>query len=128
MPLTVHVDEELDALVIEGSGVVTVQDFVESLPGLRSLPGFRARMPQLLDVGHVEETTLDAEGLGAVVQAFEGENEPLKSSRLAIVVGSDVAFGIARQYSALAHPLDIPMHVTRDRDEAIAWLREGGGG
>lgn len=45
-------------------------------------------------------------------------------SRLAIVVDSDVAYGLSRVYEARTAELDFDIGIFRDRDEAIKWLRQ----
>lgn len=49
---------------------------------------------------------------------------PTKERRVAIVVGSDVDFGIARMYQTLASlRFEQSRRVFRDYDEAMTWLR-----
>ena len=45
-------------------------------------------------------------------------------SRLAIVVDSDVAYGMSRVYEAWTAELNVDIRIFRDRDEAIKWLRQ----
>ncbi len=45
-------------------------------------------------------------------------------SRLALVVDSDVAYGMSRVYEAWTAELNVEIGIFRDRDEAIKWLRQ----
>ncbi len=45
-------------------------------------------------------------------------------SRLALVVDSDVAYGMSRVYEARTAELGFDIGIFRDRDEAIKWLRQ----
>jgi hypothetical protein len=44
--------------------------------------------------------------------------------KIAIITGRPVAFGVARQFSALA-PGGLTVQVFKDREAAVAWLAQG---
>jgi hypothetical protein len=66
-------------------------------------------------------STSDLKALAAEQQATQLETDV--PGRYAILVTSDVAFGIARMYGAFVEDGLLDLRVFRDADEAMAWLR-----
>lgn len=60
------------------------------------------------------------------VAAIVQENaQRLRCSRTALLVGSDVQYGMARMFMALTEPIHPHTAVFRDYDQALNWLLEG---
>ena len=56
------------------------------------------------------------------IAAFDADTSTTRARRRAVIVSSDVQFGIARSFQAL---VDGEMEVFRDEAAAIAWLLDG---
>jgi hypothetical protein len=122
MPVRVRVVDGL--VLIEVTGVLSIQEIAESVPALLADPAYRADLPQLVDLHGVTEATVSADQLRSLVHTFEAvSTQP--TGRLAILATRPVLFGFSRMYEALAARLPVPVRVFSNLDAARAWLQAG---
>lgn len=101
-----------------GWGVLSGDDLLVHCRALRADPLFRPSFSQLIDLRGVTELAARAPAIRAVA----GENPFGSGARRAILVSSDVAFGMARMYQLLTDETSDESQVFRDQDLALAWL------
>ncbi len=67
-------------------------------------------------------TVPTADEIRRIADLMESLDAP-DGSRVALVAGGDLEYGVSRMYQAWADGADYRVAVFRDRDEAVAWLR-----
>ena len=98
-----------------GSGKLAFDDFYQD-----SLPDYPVGTPELLDMRDVTDVDLTTDQIRSFA-SIEREG-PGRISRMAILTGSEVAFGLSRMFQLLAAEAGYEIKVFRDRDDAIEWL------
>ena len=116
MPLTFEYDQESGMLMGYGTGRLCFEDFHQG-----SLPDYPMGTPELVDLRDVTEMDLTREQIRAIAHV-EGQ-EPGRISRMAILAGSDLGFGLSRMFQVLADEASYEIKVFRDIDGAKTWLR-----
>jgi len=128
MPALHRIDEHARLIVTTWSGEATDRELIDALrryqQDIRSRPNYHG-FNEIVDFSGASDYRLSTEGLRMLVKvAAEGDVQGLKT-RLAIVVGSPFAYGLARVYEAyrtLVPSLHKEVHVFRNYGEAVEWM------
>ena len=99
------------------SGAVTLDEALAHHESLRSDPDFEPHLCQLSDARGVT-SAVTSEG----VQEIARKSPFGAGSRRAIVVDSDLVYGVSRIYQARADQVGSEVRVFREIDEALAWI------
>lgn len=118
MRYELHVDPTRRLCWTRVAGEVTLADFLAHATELRAHPDFRPEFSQLVDFREVTEVRVT----GADIRRLARENPFAARARRAFVMPRADAFGLARLYSAHIGADSTTFLVTRDIDEACAWL------
>lgn len=107
--------KETGVVWITASDVLTYEDF-------RTInwPGMSPGTLQVLDTRDVTSFELDSSEIRSIARNESEEDLPV--SRMAIVTGAEVAYGLARMFQILAEDASYEVTVFRDVDDALAWL------
>ncbi len=124
MPVSHFVDKELGILVVIREGQTGADEEEESFRARKSDPAIEPGLPVLVDSRKVDppDSVATVRRMARIVQ---NNAERLRCARTALLVGSDVQYGMARMYMALTEPIHPDTAVFRDYDEALKWLLEG---
>ncbi len=118
MPVSYRIDRERRIVFTEASGVLTDSDVIELQRRLRDDPEFEPDFRQLADCRAIEEVGMTSQSVGEA-----SSRSPFSQGSLrAIVVSSDVAFGMARMLENLRHEARDEVRVFREAEEARRWL------
>jgi len=118
VPHVQMIDAALRLVLVRAWGTVSDEELAEHARALRADPRFRPDFRQLGDLRGI--TTLDATRAGIRQLA---ELSPFGAgARRAIVVGSEVAFGMARMYELMRGEGQDEVEVFRDLPAALDWL------
>jgi len=127
MPIIYSIDRDRGIACVKADGKVTHREDMECFGNLLSDAEFRPGLLLLLDY-RGRESVASSQEVRELVE-HSGKVRPiLGDARCAIVVSSDVAFGMGRMYSALSEHSFVPTNVFRDIDEARQWLGRGSPG
>lgn len=118
VPAVSTVVPEHTVVLSVGWGALTGPDLIASTRVLAANPQFRPDYRQLMDLRAVTLPTVD----GRDMQQIAAANPFLPEALRAIVVSSDMTFGLARMYQMLRNGPVETLHVCRDVDEAFEWL------
>src|SRR5262245_19222279 len=99
MPVSYTIDKSRQIVFTRSWGVVTDSEILAHKERLARDPDFVATMGQLSDGRDVERMDVTTEGVRAMVEHDRKHPDKRRGHRLAFVVGSDEAFGMARMYS-----------------------------
>ena len=99
-----------------GSGRLVFGDFYQA-----PLPDYPMGTPELLDLRDVTEIDVTSEQIRSI--AHVERQGPNRISRMAILVDSEVGFGLSRMFQVLAEETSYEIKVFRDIDDCRKWLR-----
>jgi hypothetical protein len=104
---------------VQVDGILCDADLVDGDSALRNDPEFDPAFYQLLDLSKADGSEVTADGVRALAS-----RPPLFSSsaRRALVVRSDLGFGMSRMFELLREGKSGEVRVFRVIDEARAWL------
>ena len=126
MPITTSVDRKTGLRIYDVFGEMTAEDFQEAVTEAFTHPEYKPGSNALWDLRKATGGSLSVREIRGVVDAVVKYRKEAAGSRVALVVASSRAYGLARMYEqmmAVATPVDIV--VFRDRDEAEIWARAG---
>jgi hypothetical protein len=118
MPLEYRIDVSLRTLFTRVFGVLTDADARRHVEDLRNHPDFESDFNQLFDAREASRVELS----GACVREIAAERFFGEGSLRAFVVGTDIAFGMARMFEMLRDDAPEQIRVFRNIDDARAWL------
>ncbi|MDE3215717.1 MAG: hypothetical protein KGO03_04915 [Gemmatimonadota bacterium] len=119
MAVAYAIDAEHQVVLVKAWGTVTGRELLDATDALHAMPAFRSAARELGDYRDVETVDLDS----ASVQKLAARSVFAGSVPRAVVVATDVGFGMARMYQMLREgPTGDALRVFRDMDEAIAWI------
>ncbi len=122
MRLDYHIDVENRRVEVVIEGDLADPDLSDGNERLREDPDFRSEYDQLLDLSGATGESLSS---GAVRRLARGEPIFSVRSRRAIVVASDLGFGLARMFQTLRKDEAGEIEIFRSVDEARRWLESG---
>ena len=118
MPADYRIARALGLVISRGWGVVTDDDLLGHARALGRDPHFRPDLRQLYDFRDAAAQDFG----GATVLELANLSPFGAGARRAIVVGGDIAFGMAQMFKLLRDNLRDDIRVFRDVGEALAWL------
>jgi hypothetical protein len=122
MPITYHIDPERRLVLTHASGILTDADLLAHKDRLARDAAFDPGMRQLSDLRAIQRLDVSAAGVRAMVD-HDTANAPRRAGhRMALVVPTDDAFGMARMYQIMGRHEDGNVGVFRSMPEAEAWL------
>lgn len=112
------INVELQVVLVKAWGTLSSADLITATDALHGMPEFGSALRELGDYCEVTEFNLD----GAAIQRLAAQSVFAHSVRRAVVVNTDVAFGMARMYQMLRDGPGDGLRVFRDMDQAITWV------
>jgi hypothetical protein len=117
MPAEYRIDRSRRVVYSRAWGVLTDQDLAANRAALFADPAFEPDLAQLYDFAEVTEIRVTS----ATLVGLARTSRFAPTTRRAVVVSSDEAFGMARMYSILGDREEL-IQVFRDRASAMRWL------
>ncbi len=122
MPMSYIIDQRRNLIRITGSGVLTDKEMIQCITDLREDPALQPDMSTLSDMRNVE-VAFTAEGIAKMLNIMERTSERRTGAKAAIVVNSEVAFGMGRIFEMRAEVrVDPSFMIFRDMEAACEWL------
>ena len=119
MPFHYKIDKERKLVMSTGFGVFTMADAWSHQEKLRKEPDFDPSFSQPMDLSHVTKIELQPEDVRRLAQA----SIFAPNSKRAILVTSEVGFGLARMFSILRETLgEKGIEAFRNLDDALDWV------
>jgi hypothetical protein len=120
MPFTYTVDPNLRLVLTKGTGTISDEESQQLSAMQRQDPRIHPTMRELLDLRQVDRLSITPSWLRTRAETDKKYAHEYANT-LAIVVGSEVAFGFARMYELLTDD-HFQVRVFRDYAEACEWL------
>lgn len=127
MPIEVRAGADGDYVTLRIIDPYTLDEWQRSLLDAVRHAAYRKGYRILVD--RRRASPIESQMVDAMVGFFREHHDELGSSRVAIVVSDDVAFGMARMTS-LKSAMDLPdaeIRPFRDYDAAVGWMMNGDG-
>jgi hypothetical protein len=119
MPTFYKIDKERKLVMSTYSGVLTIADALGHQEKLPKDPDFDPSFSQLFDVTHVTDVQLTAEDVRTLARTSVFSPD----SRRAVLVDSDLKFGLARMFEVLRDTMgEKGIRVFRNLDDALDWI------
>jgi hypothetical protein len=119
MPAYFKIDKQRSLVISTMDGVFSLADGLAHQEKLLKDPDFAPNFRQLLDCTHVAKLEIKPEEMRTLARRAVFTSE----SRRAILVRSDLAFGLGRMFLIFREIQgEKGVRVFRDRDEAVHWL------
>lgn len=103
-------------------GVVGDEDVLAYVREFRDDPDFGTGYAGLIDASGLERIEVTSQGVRDVAHLTTRIEEVLRGARVAIVAGTDAAFGMARMYQGVRVDAPYEIQVFREVAEARRWL------
>ncbi len=121
MSMSCRIDPELGIVYTTLIGKVSTPEVIETLRRVIDSPDYRPGLDGLVDLRESRHAPKSDE-IREVASIMVNHHEQIGHSRSALVVASDLGYGLARMYQAIAEGSSIETHIFRDMDEARHWL------
>jgi len=121
MPASFTIDLARRVVYSRGWGILVDDDLRETQRGVRDAVGFESDFCQLYDFSGVTELRVTGEGLREMARQSPFD----RNARRAVVVDSDVAFGMVRMFQIVGDRETPEFQIFRDRETAQHWLDSG---
>ena len=118
MPGAYTIDLARSLVLSRGWGVLTDRELLAHVRALTADPRFARHFRQLADLRDVTEVQFTASTIREMVRL----NPFWAGARRALVVTSDVVFGMARMYQLLRDESPDELQIFRKVDDALQWL------
>jgi hypothetical protein len=122
MPVSYQTDAKRKIVVITAVGVVTAADAIGCLNALVTDTTVPIDMPWLVDGREVGRAPSPGEIRTIAGVLRQQRIEGTATSRIAIIAGSDLIYGIARMFGGHARLEPAEFDVFRDERVAVSWL------
>jgi hypothetical protein len=125
MGTSYKIDKQRKPVLRTYSGAITMALALEHQDKLLNEPDFDPSYSQLFDVTHITDAQLSA----ADIQTLAARTVFSPSSRRAVLVRSDLQFGLARIFELFRESKgDKGIHIFRKLEEALEWIWMSGKG
>lgn len=116
-------DQSKRILYISTGEDFTVNEFVESLKSILSSPDYPPHINTIWDISQLNFNQIDSQFESSLVKVLE-QNPERASAMTAMVVASDVGYGMSRMFQSLCNQKGLPQRfsVFRNYADAEAWL------
>ncbi len=123
MPISYHLDNELNIRTATYTGVVTDEVLLDACHALLSDPHYRPDVNGLADLSHIERLDVSQHALEQCIQMYAPVDALGIRTRLAIIAPTEVTYGLSRMYELMRGD-DGPeeVQVFRDPIQARLWL------
>jgi len=119
MPTFYKIDKERRVVISSGSGVVTLADGMAHQQRLLNDPDFDPSFSQIADFAQITQFEISASDLEKLAE----KNIFSAQSRRALIVPTDVGFGLGRMFEIMRENLgEENIRIFRNLDEALDWV------
>lgn len=123
MSFTYQIDSDAGMIFVVGEGETSQPERFQAMQAWMNDPAFRPGLHILCDFSAATTPPTLAE-LNEIVTFIKRNAAVIGKKKVAIVASDPMTFGAGRQFQALSHSGPHNVQLFRDRESAMAWLRE----
>ncbi|HXF10807.1 MAG TPA: STAS/SEC14 domain-containing protein [Desulfuromonadaceae bacterium] len=124
MDVTRTLDPEKKILYTTITGQITLAEIRADMMRLTVVPGYSPEMPGLVDMRGAT-AGLTSDELRQIAETIKANPEVASGARRALLVSSDLMYGLYRMFAAYMSDGPNEYRVFRDEKQALEWLEEG---
>lgn len=118
----IEIDTNRRLVLVTPAKSLTVDEACDTLRTMVALPDFRKSMPSIWDLRHTELMHINGQDI-ATLSKVAIELEQLRgAAKTAVVVGSDLSYGLGRMFELLNGTSHLEARVFRDMEAAEFWV------
>jgi len=122
MKIDIDLEESHGFCRVKVVGKFDLSEYAPSINRVVDAMGDTPDMPALYDLRETDMAHIGTSEIRAMGSAHRGIANRRGTARVAVLVGDDLTYGLARMYEALGMPPKLQMQVFRNVDEAEAWV------
>ena len=130
MPANHHIDNNNQLIVTTWEGVARDIEFIEAIKNyqnnIQNHPNY-VDFNEVVDLRKVTSLKLTTEGIKTISTIASTTDTKDINKKLALIVSSNLAFGLARMYEAyrsFSKNANKEIHVFKDETEAFKWVKK----
>jgi hypothetical protein len=123
MDTTRFIDTKRGIVYTTVTGELTLKEVHADMEQMAADPLYRPTMPGLVDLRGVTRL-LTTDEISQLAETIRSSPKVVAQTRRALLVGSDLSFGMYRMFESLASGGSVDYRVFRDEAEARAWVEE----
>jgi SpoIIAA-like len=123
MDTTRFIDTKKGIVYTTVTGELTLKEVRADMENLTADPSYRPTMPGLVDLRGVTKL-LTTDEITQLAETIRSSPRVVAHTHRALLVGSDLSFGMYRMFEALSTGGSVEYRVFRDEAEARAWVEE----
>ena len=124
-PMQVHrtIDEIKGIVCTTITGEISLRDIQADMARLASEPSYRPQMRGLIDLRQAT-SLMSTDEMLTLTQLIKSSPRTVSGARRALLVGSDLMYGLYRMFESFSSGGTVHYHVFFDENEARQWLEE----
>ena len=122
MSASMEHDKAFNILVITIKGKLTFGSIEDAAIQLLNSNEYPMDISTLWDLRLADISGVDAEFMNKLIETRERMVQLRGEAKIALLAGSETAFGVGKAYEIISEQLPQKMHVFKDLDEARKWL------
>ena len=111
-------DKKQKTIFWQGNGEFGDEDLVQCQIYCENHPNYTGQMNQILDFSQVTSFQITSAGLWGFIKGRKEQT----GGRIALVVSSNLGFGLGRMFENMQEGVFVDVHVFRERSAALRWL------
>ena len=123
MEVVRSIDQEKQVVYTTITGKITFAGIRAEMTKLPTTPGFNPDMPGLIDLRQAT-VSLTGDEIRQIADAIKANAKTYRGARRALLIKSDLMFGLYRMFAIFASDSEAEYRVFRDENQAHAWLEE----
>lgn len=129
MPANHEIDTKAQLLITTWEGEARDMEFIEAIKkyqeNIQNHPSY-IHFNEVVDFSHVTGIKLTSEGIRKIAQIASGTDQNISNRKLAIIVCSSLAFGLARMYEiyrGLTKNAHKEIRIFKTKEDAFEWVQ-----
>ena len=123
MEVVRSIDTEKQIVHTTITGKITIAGIRAEMTKLPTLPGFNPDMPGLIDLRQAT-VALTGDDIRQIADAIKAHPKTYSGARRALLVNSDLMFGLYRMFATFASDSEAEYRIFRDEKQAHDWLEQ----
>ena len=119
--VSIHIDTHRGLIIVTPAKLITVEEACDTLKSMLKLPDFKPSMPSVWDLRYTELMHINGEDIGILSKLAEDLKDRRGKAKMAVVVGSNLSYGLGRVFEQLNETSHLEARVFRSLEEGERW-------
>ena len=123
MPITYHIREDRELIVLCHVGTITDRQMLESLHGLTQDPRFNPNYSKIFDLRQTDSEARTNEGIMQGAELLKKAHRQSTGAQIAVIAPKDLSYGLSRIFEGMLYDGNFEIKIFRSADAACDWLK-----